>query len=102
VSPRVPIVGHEYRREEGEMTDGSIPAAAMGELVAAGQAKPLLTGFDVSPTSYDGRWWYVPSGSDDDADYLLADADLSANFDRLRERADRLDAFLASGREEDQ
>jgi hypothetical protein len=78
------------------MTLGSMSAAAMRELVDAGEAKPLLTGFDISPTLYAGQWWYVPSGSDDeaddDADYVLAGPDMSAQLDRLRVRADRIDA----------
>ena len=73
------------------MTESTLPAAAMRELVAAGDAVPLLTGFDVSPTAYDGRWWYVPSEAADDADYLVAGPELSAELDRLRARSERID-----------
>lgn len=77
------------------MAVGSMPAAAMRQLVESEAARPLLEGFEISPTSYAGAWWYVPSGADDDADYVAAGPELSADFDRLRARADRIDAFLA-------
>lgn len=73
------------------MTQSSLSAAAMRELVAAGDAVPLLTGFDVGPTAYDGRWWYVPSDAGDDADFQLAGPELAAEFDRLRARSERID-----------
>jgi hypothetical protein len=74
---------------------GSMSATAMRELIEAGAARPLLTGFEVTPTSYDGAWWYVPSGAGSDADYLLAGPDLSAELDRLRARSDRIDGLPA-------
>jgi hypothetical protein len=61
------------------------------ELVRSGEAKQLLAGTDVGPTWYDGQWWYVPSDAADDADYLVADAELAAEFDRLRVRVEHID-----------
>lgn len=40
---------------------GLIPAARMVELVAAGEAIPLLAGHFPVPTVWDSRWWHVPA-----------------------------------------
>jgi hypothetical protein len=85
----------ERTSEEDVVVDPSMTAGQVRQLVESGTARPLLSGFEVSPTWYDGRWWYVPSDAPDGADYVPADAERSASFDRLRERADRIDSFLA-------
>ncbi|TDD61177.1 hypothetical protein E1263_08295 [Kribbella antibiotica] len=56
------------------------------ELIRTGAAAPLLAGTEIGPTWYDGQWWHIPGDAPDDADYELADAELSAQFDSLRRR----------------
>lgn len=73
------------------MTDRSLSAEAVREVVRTGEATQLLGGFDVGPTWYADRWWYVPADAPDGADYQPADADLSERFERLRVRAERID-----------
>lgn len=59
-------------------------------MVLAGTAVPLLAGAEVGPTWYDGQWWYVPADAPDGADYVVADAEMAEEFDRLRVRAERV------------
>jgi len=77
------------------MTDGSLSSDAMRQLVDSGDAKALLVGFEVGPTRYADAWWYVPSDAGDGADYVVAGPDMSAEFDRLQARSDKIDALLA-------
>lgn len=72
-----------------------ISVQAMRELVTSGEAKPLFIEFDIGPTSYDGRWWHIPSEAPKDADYVVASPERAAEFDRSRERLDRIDTFLS-------
>lgn len=72
-----------------------ISVQAMRDLVASGEAKPLFLEFDIGPTSYNGRWWHVPSDAPKDADYVVASPERSVEFDTSRERLDRIDDFLS-------
>ncbi|MFG1913189.1 hypothetical protein [Kribbella sp. NPDC048928] len=75
----------------------------MAELIDSGEATPMLRGMEVGPTFHADRWWYIPAEAADDADYQLADPELSERFDRLRRRAeavDRVQAELDEGRAE--
>lgn len=67
-----------------------VSAEDMRERVAAGEAKPLLAGFDPVPTWYRDAWWHVPT---DGEDYVPAGQELAAQLDSLRARVDRIDAF---------
>lgn len=73
------------------MTDRTLSAEQVQELVESGAATPLLSNTEVGPTWYDDQWWYVPADAPDGADYQPADAGLSADFDRLRVRAAALE-----------
>ncbi|HWD80319.1 MAG TPA: hypothetical protein VG497_15590 [Kribbella sp.] len=76
------------------MTD-HVTQDRMRELIDTGEATPMLAGMDIGPTHYDGRWWYVPSEADDDADYQAADPDKAERFDALRRRAEAADRVQA-------
>ena len=75
---------------EEEMDADVVSAESMRERVAAGEAKPLLAGFDPVPTWYRDAWWHVPA---DGEDYVEAGPDLVAQLDALRARVERIDAF---------
>jgi hypothetical protein len=77
------------------MTDGKLSADVVPELVRTGEAIPLLAGTAVGPIWCADRWWYVPTDAPDDADYLPAGPELSADFDRLRRRARAIEAVQA-------
>ncbi|TDW21548.1 hypothetical protein [Kribbella kalugense] len=77
------------------MTDGHLSADVVRELIRTGEAKPLLAGTEVGPTWYADHWWYVPVGAADGADYQPADRELSAEFDRLRVRAQAIEDVQA-------
>ncbi|MEU4192237.1 hypothetical protein AB0E69_10080 [Kribbella sp. NPDC026611] len=77
------------------MTDGTLSAEEVRELVQSGAATPLLGGTEVGPTWYDDHWWFVPSDAPDDADYEVAGPELSAEFDRLRVRAEAIESVAA-------
>ena len=67
----------------------------MRELIDSGAATPMLSGMEVGPTFYDGRWWYIPAEDADDADYRQADPEKSERFDRLKRRADAVERVQA-------
>lgn len=67
-----------------------VSAPDMRGFVEAGEAKPLLAGFDPVPTWYRDAWWHVPA---DGEDYVPAGPGLAAELDALRARVDRIDAF---------
>ena len=67
----------------------------MRELIDSGEATPMLQGMEVGPTYHAGRWWYIPAGAADDADYQPADAEMSARFAGLQRRADAIERVQA-------
>lgn len=69
-----------------------IPPTEMAELTRAGEAHPLMPEFDVSPTRYADRWWYVPSGHHQ---YVEAEPDKAAMFATILERSARMEALAA-------
>lgn len=69
-----------------------IPAAEMAALIQAGEADPMMPEFDVGPTRYADRWWYVPSGG---RHYIQAEPDRAARFTAMLERSTRLAALAA-------
>ena len=77
----------------GDVSGAALSVEEMRERVAAGEAKPLLAGFDPVPTWYRDAWWHVPA---DGEQYVAADAGLAAQLDELRARVDRIDAFEQS------
>ncbi|MEU4192239.1 hypothetical protein AB0E69_10090 [Kribbella sp. NPDC026611] len=74
------------------MTEHTLTAAVVRDLIDAGDAVQLLPSTDVGPVSWDGQWWYVPSDAADDGDYRAAGPALAEQLDELRVRADRVAA----------
>lgn len=69
----------------------AIPVAAMARLVAEGHALPIMDGYDVIPTFYAGRWWWVPEAAVHTETYVPAPPELAGRFTRLRQRARAVD-----------
>lgn len=74
------------------MSDETLAADVVRELVAEGAATPLLAETVVGPTWYADRWWYVPV---DGTDYQPAGPDVSAEFDRLKLRVQSINDVQA-------
>jgi hypothetical protein len=77
------------------MTDDKLSQERMRELLASGDATPMLAGMEVGPTWYADRWWYIPTEAAEDADYQPADPEKSERFDRLRRRAEAVERVQA-------
>ncbi|WP_350275241.1 hypothetical protein [Kribbella sp. HUAS MG21] len=77
------------------MTDDYVSQARMRELIDDGSATVMLAGAEVSPTWYDGRWWYVPADAAEDADYQAAEPEQAERFDKLRRRAEAVERVQA-------
>ncbi|MFC6159589.1 hypothetical protein [Kribbella jiaozuonensis] len=77
------------------MTDDNISQDRMRELLDSGAATPMLAGTEVGPTWYADRWWYVPVGAAEDADYQPADPEQAERFDSLRRRAEAVERVQA-------
>lgn len=78
---------------DGDVSGAVMTSEAMREQVAAGEARPLLAGFEPVPTWYRDAWWHVPT---DGESYVLAGPELVAELNALRDRVDRIDAFEQS------
>ena len=76
------------------MTD-YVTQEQMRELIDSGAATPMLSGMEVGPTLYDGRWWYIPTEAAEDADYQPADPEKAERFDQLKRRADAVERVQA-------
>jgi hypothetical protein len=71
------------------MTEATLAAAEVHELLQAGTARPLLEGHFPVPVQIDGKWWYVPTnpatGAEPDT-FVPADNALAAEFEQLARR----------------
>lgn len=74
------------------MSDETLAADVVRELVAEGAAEPLLAETEIGPTWYADRWWYVPV---DGTDYQAAGPEMSAEFDRLKLRVQAINDVQA-------
>ncbi|GAA4554824.1 hypothetical protein GCM10023175_53730 [Pseudonocardia xishanensis] len=73
-----------------------VAVADMDELIAAGDAQPLLAEFDIGPVWWDRMWWVIPQGEGEvERGYLVAgDADqveLTALFFTLARSAEAVE-----------
>lgn len=63
-----------------------IPVATMSRLVAQGHALPIVDGYDVIPTFYSGRWWWIPESAAQSETYVPAPPEHADKFSTLRKR----------------
>jgi hypothetical protein len=77
------------------MTDDNLSQERVRELLASGEATPLLAGTEVGPTWYADRWWHIPTGAAEDSDYQAVGPELSARFDQLLVRAKAIEEVQA-------
>lgn len=75
------------------MSADHVPVARMRELVEAGEARPVAPHFAIAPMRYGGRWWHVPREAPAGTGYVRAGPELSAEFDALHARLDRVNTF---------
>jgi hypothetical protein len=80
----------------GGVEAGRVAVADMDELIAAGEAQPLLGEFDIGPVWWDRMWWVIPQGDGQlERGYLVADdvdqVELTALFLTLARSAEAVE-----------
>jgi hypothetical protein len=68
----------------------------MTDLVARGEARPLMAGYDPVPIHHDNTWWHIPADAAPDAPYVPATAEQHQIFDDLAHRLALADAAVAA------